>query len=135
MGMATAPIRVTGAVIVRDGAVMAAQRGAHKSQGGLWEFPGGKIEPGETPQEALARELREELSCRVSVGTRLTTTAHDYGTAVVELTTFFCTLEGTEPQLSEHQALAWLPPERLEELDWAPADMPAVRLLIEGAHP
>lgn len=121
-------INVVGAVILRDGFVLCAQRGAASALPGLWEFPGGKIETGESPRGALAREIEEELHCRVSVGDEVTSTVHDYDFGVVELTTFCCELIEGAPVLSEHQAVVWLPPADLKTLDWAPADIPAVDL-------
>jgi 8-oxo-dGTP diphosphatase len=119
-------IDVVGAVILHDGKVLCAQRGPNGALAGMWEFPGGKIEPGETPRAALGREIEEELHCRVKVDGEVETTVHEYDFGVVSLTTFYCTLiEGT-PELSEHQAVAWLSPDELATLDWAPADIPAV---------
>jgi len=122
-------IEVVGAVIIRDGLVLCAQRGPHGALGGRWEFPGGKIESGETPRDALIREIDEELGCKVDVGAEVTTTAHEYDFAVVTLTTFYCRLTGGGPVLAEHAAVCWLPPGELRELDWAPADLPAVELI------
>jgi 8-oxo-dGTP diphosphatase len=119
-------IDVVGAVIVVDGAVLCVQRGAEGHLAGLWEFPGGKIEAGETPREALAREIREELRCEVTVGEVVTTTVHDYDVATVSLTTFFCDLVAGTPRLTEHQRLVWVDPAELQSLEWAPADIPAV---------
>lgn len=119
-------IDVVGAVIVRDGLILCAQRGSHGALGGFWEFPGGKIEPGESPQGALEREIAEELECRVHVSNLITTTPHEYDFAVVNLTTFYCELIDGDPKLSEHQAVRWLAPSELHLLDWAPADIPAV---------
>jgi 8-oxo-dGTP diphosphatase len=96
---------------------------------GLWEFPGGKVEAGETPQQALEREINEELHCVVAVGEEVTTTIYEYAFGVVHLTTFFCELlEGT-PELVEHSQLVWSNPEDLRDLEWAPADIPAVELI------
>lgn len=122
-------IEVVGAVIVRDGNILCAQRGASGNLPGQWEFPGGKIERGETPREALQREIVEELRCRVKVGERLTTTVHEYDFAIVHLTTFYCDLVEGTPELSEHDAVVWLSPTELSTLDWAPADVPAVDLI------
>lgn len=126
-------INVVGAVIVRDGLILCAQRGPDGSLPGMWEFPGGKIEPGETPGDALTREIAEELECEVSVGELITTTSHEYDFGVVELTTFYCELRSETPVLTEHAAVSWLPPTELGSLDWAPADIPAVELIEKAA--
>jgi len=120
-------INVVGAVIVRDGLVLCAQRGRRGSLPGLWEFPGGKIEPDETARQALEREIDEELQCVVEVGDEVTTTAHEYDFGVVTLTTFYCRLVDGNPVLTEHDSIEWLPPDTLDTLPWAPADIPAVK--------
>lgn len=122
-------INVVGAVIVRDGAVLCAQRGSGGSLPGLWEFPGGKIEPGETARAALEREIVEELECVVKVGERLTTTTYAYDFGDVTLTTFWCEMVSGAPRLTEHANVIWLAPSELEKLEWAPADIPAVRII------
>ncbi|PWC06070.1 (deoxy)nucleoside triphosphate pyrophosphohydrolase [Mycetocola zhujimingii] len=122
-------INVVGAVIRRDGSILCAQRGAGGSLAGMWEFPGGKIEPGETPREALEREIVEELQCRVSVGAQVTSTVHEYDFGIVTLTTYYCELVEGIPVLSEHDAVVWLQPSQLRTLEWAPADVPAVELI------
>jgi 8-oxo-dGTP diphosphatase len=119
-------IDVVGAVVIDQGLILCAQRGQHGSLAGMWEFPGGKIEPGESPKEALRREIDEELGCVVRVGERVETTSHEYDFGIVTLTTFYCELVSGTPTLSEHAAVRWLPPAELGELEWAPADVPAV---------
>lgn len=123
-------VHVVGAAIVRGGLVLAARRGPGRQLSGLWEFPGGKVEPGESPSVALAREIREELSIDVQVGTHLDTTTHPYEFATVTLETYFATMTSGEPTASEHSELRWCAPDDLEHLDWAPADIPAVRKLL-----
>ena len=119
-------IDVVGAVIVSDGLILCAQRGSSGALSGMWEFPGGKIESGETPRRALEREIVEELGCVVEVGDEVTTTSHEYEFGVVRLTTFYCVLVDGTPTLSEHAAVRWLAPSEIFSLEWAPADVPAV---------
>src|SRR5690606_23603271 len=103
-----------------------AQRSLSSSLPGLWEFPGGKIEPEESPREALEREIREELLLDVEVGEHVETTVHEYPFGEVTLTTFYCELISGEVTLTEHEAVLWLAPEELHSIEWAPADIPAV---------
>ncbi len=123
-------IDVVGAVIIRGGLVLCVQRGPHGSLPGRWEFPGGKVEPGEEPAAALAREIGEELLCRVEVGDKVTTTSHDHEFGTVKLTTYYCELLSGTPTLTEHSQLRWLPGPGLTSLDWAPADVPAVMRIV-----
>lgn len=122
-------IVVVGAVMVRDGLVLCAQRGPGGALPGMWEFPGGKVEPEETPREALEREIVEELRCQIRVGDEVTTTTHEYDFGVVTLTTFYCELVAGKPQLTEHSEVRWVAPGDLLALEWAPADVPAVELI------
>lgn len=124
-------INVVGAVLVRDGKVLAAQRSESMSLPLMWEFPGGKIEPGETPVEALRRELKEELLCDAVVGDHVETTEHNYDFGTVILSTFFCTLNGEDPQITEHAEIRWVSVNDLLDLEWAPADIPAVQKIIQ----
>lgn len=124
-------ITVVGAVIVRDGHILAARRGPKMSLAGLWEFPGGKVERGEDPREALAREIREELDCSVKVKDYITVTDHQYDFGIVSLSTYYCELVQGEPVFSEHSEISWVSPAELLTLDWAPADIPAVEKIKE----
>lgn len=125
-------INVVGAILVEDGKILCAQRGKSKSLAYLWEFPGGKIESGESPQEALIRELKEELLIEVDVQSeKFEETSYQYDFGVVNLTTFICLLKKGTPQLTEHITVKWLEPKELDQLEWAPADVPVVEKLME----
>lgn len=125
-------INVVGAILIENGKILCAQRGEGKSLAYLWEFPGGKIETGETPQEALIRELQEELMIEVEVQSeKFEETSYQYDFGLVTLTTFICFLKKGSPQLTEHIAVEWLAPKELNTLEWAPADIPAVEKLME----
>lgn len=125
-------ITVVGAIIIEDGKILCAQRGNEKALPNLWEFPGGKIETGETAIEALERELKEELKIEVTVHLEMfEETAYLYDFGEVVLTTFICYLEKGEPVLTEHHQVKWVTPEDLDQLTWAPADIPAVHKLME----
>lgn len=101
----------------------------------MWEFPGGKVEHGESPQAALAREIREELLVDITVGDEIVATTHDYEFGVVTLTTFYCALRSRVPQLTEHAAMRWLSPDDLFSVEWAPADLPAVQRIHSDLRP
>ncbi|WP_284140506.1 (deoxy)nucleoside triphosphate pyrophosphohydrolase [Virgibacillus sp. LDC-1] len=122
-------IHVVGAVIIKDNKVLCAQRGQTKTLAYKWEFPGGKIEQGETPKEALKREIVEEMKCNIEVGNQVDHTVYEYDFGIVHLTTYYCTLLEGEPVLTEHISIKWLPKQDLQMLDWAPADIPAVEKL------
>ena len=128
-------IDVTGAVILRNGTVFAARRGEGKALAGKWEFPGGKIEAGETPEASLARELKEELLVDATVGNHITITEYEYDFGIVRLSTFYCSLPAdAEPTLTEHAESRWVPIAELGSLDWAPADIPAVQIITGTAQ-
>ena len=114
-------IEVTAAIIIQDGKVFATQRG-YGDWKGWWEFPGGKIEPGECPQEALKREIQEELEAEITVGELLETVEWDYPAFHLTMHCFMCTLESETMNLKEHEASAWLTKENLRSVKWLPAD-------------
>lgn len=114
-------IEVVAAVILKDGAVFATQRG-YGPWKDWWEFPGGKIEAGECPQEALVREIREELEAEVEVGELLETVEWDYPDFHLTMHCFICTLLSESMRLNEHEAAAWLTRETLDTVRWLPAD-------------
>jgi 8-oxo-dGTP diphosphatase len=119
-------LHVTCAIIERDGLVLAAQRSAVMSLPLKWEFPGGKIDSGETAEECLKRELVEEMGVRVRVGEGLPASTHRYPTFTVTLYPFVCSIEAGEIVLHEHAAVSWLPAGELHTLDWAEADLPVI---------
>lgn len=115
-------IEVVAAIIIKDNKVFATQRGYGDWQG-WWEFPGGKIEPGEAPQETLKREIKEELDADISVGQLLQTIEWDYPTFHLRMHCFICTLKYDSIHLNEHEASAWLTKETLKSVQWLPADL------------
>lgn len=128
-------IHVACAIIERDGLVLAAQRSAAMNLPLKWEFPGGKIDPGETAAEGLRREIKEELAVEVRVGQDLPASTHHYPAFTVTLYPFVCTIETGEIILHEHAALAWLPAEKLASLDWAEADLPVLACYRSQCRP
>ena len=119
-----------GAVLIRGQMILAAQRSSTMSLAGMWEFPGGKIEPNESPNEALLRELKEELLCTAEIGEHIQTTEYEYEFGIVVLTTYYCSLKGDEPRLTEHSEIRWIHVTKLDQLNWAPADIPAVEKVM-----
>ena len=120
-------LRVACAIIEQEGKVLAAQRSATMTLPLKWEFPGGKIEAGESPEECLIRELKEELGINVFIGDALSPATHCYSDFTVTLYPFTCQLSGGLITMYEHHALKWIEPERMPELDWAAADLPVIR--------
>lgn len=118
---------VVAGAIVKDGKVFAAQRGNKGKTAFKFEFPGGKIEPGETPEQALARELREELSINVEVHELITAIVDEYEDVILHIDTYRCTLISGTPTLSEHIAMAWSNKEELDKLKFSPADEPTLK--------
>lgn len=119
------------AAVIRDGdRIFATQRGYGEQKDG-WEFPGGKIEAGETPQQALVREIREELDTGITVGDRLTTIEYDYPAFHLSMQCFWAAICGGEPVLKEHEAAKWLRAEELDDVSWLPADLTIIPLIKE----
>lgn len=114
-------IEVVAAVIIKDGKVFATQRGYGEWQG-WWEFPGGKIESGESPEAALVREIREELDADIKVGELLETVEWDYLKFHLTMHCFICSLLSESMHLNEHEAAAWLTRETIHSVKWLPAD-------------
>ncbi len=130
-------IPVVCAILRRGDLILLAQRPEGKHLALKWEFPGGKVEPGEEPQAAMIRELKEELGCDVEIVAVLPRSSHAYDRGVVEMIPFVCRLTHTsmEPHPHEHAALAWVTMEALQSYDLAPADWPVVEALKRFATP
>ena len=125
-------IQVVAAIIRQGDRIFAAQRGYGKSKDG-WEFPGGKIEPGETPEQALVREIREELNAEITVGDKLTQVEWDYPDFHLSMGCYWCDLASGVLTLREHESARWLALDELDAVDWLPADR-AVAAAIRQTH-
>src|SRR5699024_3680367 len=120
-------ITVVGAVIVENDKILCAQRAAGASLPHKWEFPGGKIEANESPEEALTREIEEEMPRRIQVGELVEQIVYAYDFGTVHLTTFYCQIIAGIPRRIEHASIKWLSPFEPATLDWAPSDLPTVK--------
>lgn len=130
--MAKKIIKVAGVAIIDQdkNKVLAGKRNADRLVGGMWEFPGGKIEKGETPQEAAKRELEEEFHDEVQIGPQLgETVSYEYDFGIVKLTVFFAKLLTNNFDLVAHSEVEWLSADEVQKLNWAPADAPLVKEL------
>ncbi len=114
-------IEVVAAIIVKDHKVFATQRGYGEWKD-FWEFPGGKIDAGETPEEALCREIKEELDTEIAVDKLFTTINYDYPTFNITMHCYLCTIENGSLTLLEHEAAKWLSLDQLDSVTWLPAD-------------
>ncbi len=127
-------IEVVAAVIQHQNKILAVQRGPAKYAyiSEKWEFPGGKMEAGETEEQTIIREIREELDMQIKVQSKLLTVEHPYPDFHLTMHTYLCETEQSEPKLTEHLAFRWLSIDELEVLDWAGADVPVVQILLQS---
>ena len=123
-------VRVVAAVIRKDDKIFATQRGYGEFTDG-WEFPGGKIEDGESPEQALAREIKEELDTDINVGDLIDTIEYDYPNFHLSMDCFWCEILQGELELKEHESARWLSKEKLYSVDWLPADIGLIEKIQE----
>ena len=126
-------VQVVAAVIRKDGRIFATQRG-YGPWKDFWEFPGGKTEPGETPEQALCREIREELATDIAVGDKLIRVEYDYPDFHLSMGCYFCTVLSGRLTLKEHESARWLAPEELDSVRWLPADLQVVDALKKASR-
>ena len=125
-------VRVTAAIIVHDGNILIAQRPPNDPMAGQWEFPGGKIEPGETPEQCLKRELCEELELDAVIGRYLGSSIYHYDHISIELMAYRASINGSFHRWDSHRAYRWVKPNQLAEFSFTPADLPFVQRLVKG---
>ncbi|WP_420364277.1 (deoxy)nucleoside triphosphate pyrophosphohydrolase [Curtobacterium sp. L3-7] len=127
-------IEVVAAVLTRDdGSVFVCRRSPGRASAGFWEFPGGKVERGEEPRDALARELREELDIESQIGALITRDTTAVGSAQIDLACYRVAFDSEGPKRStDHDELRWMTPSELHLLRWAPPDLPAARIVSAG---
>lgn len=130
----TAQARVTAAILIKEGHILIAKRRQGKHLAGKWEFPGGKIEPGETPEECLAREMKEELGIVVKVEDFMAKSIYEYDRGVVELLAYRVNWVSGELQLLDHDETKWIGTTELSSIDFAPADIPLVKEIFGGQN-
>lgn len=116
-------IQVSCAIIECNGKILAAQRAPHTSNAGKWEFPGGKMEEGETPPECLHREIKEELDITITILASLPVVTHPYPDKTISLHPFVCSYNGEKVTAAEHQNIIWLKPDEIPQLSWSEADV------------
>lgn len=125
-------VEVTCAVICRNGHVLSVKRGMEKPRRGKWEFPGGKVHAGEEEADSLRREIMEELGVEIVIGERLIPVEHRYPDIQIRLIPFMVEIERGDIRLVDHIAMAWLPLDKLHELDWSEADLEVLSQLTKG---
>lgn len=125
---------VTAALIVSNGKVLAARRASNRHLAGLWEFPGGKVEIGESPEQCLARELCEEFEVESSVGEFFMESTYHYEEKSIRLLAYWVTLHSRIDKMNDHDQICWLAPNCLQELTWSPADQPIVEAIQGGGN-
>jgi 8-oxo-dGTP diphosphatase len=125
-------IDVVAAVIRQDDKVLSARRRSGKNLAGYWEFPGGKVEPGEDPKNALLRELKEELGAAVEVMDFICTEVHEYPEVIVKLHCYWCSCREQISSSTDHDALEWFTHDQLESVNWAPADINPARIVAQA---
>ena len=130
----TKTLEVAAALIWRGDRFLICQRAAHKTQGLLWEFVGGKVEAGETPADALVRECREELDVLVRPLSVFTQVTHDYPDVRVHLTLFTTELVSGEPKLLEHEDLRWIKPSEIPDYPFCPADAEIIKIIMKESE-
>ena len=124
------PVRVAAALIIRDGRFLICRRPDHKARGGLWEFPGGKLEPGESAAEALARECREELGVTVAPGEIYMEVDHAYPDVTIHLTLFRAAIVSDRPRKLEHADIRFIAPAEIPRYDFCPADADILKRIL-----
>lgn len=124
-------MKVAAAIILKESKVLIAKRASHKTLAGFWEFPGGKIEPDETPEDCLKRELHEELDIEIIVGDFLAEHIHDYGTFQILLKGYLCSFVSGSFKMTDHDEIKWVDVRDLPEYKLAPADVPLAMQLTE----
>ena len=127
-------VEVVAALIWKNEKFMICQRPAHKARGLLWEFVGGKVEPGETKEQALVRECREELAVTVAVQDEFMSLVHEYPDITIHLTVFNAYIAEGVPQLLEHNDIRWIPPKEIKNYDFCPADNKILEKIAEVYH-
>ena len=125
-------VKVTAAILEKNGRIIIAQRKSSDHLSGKWEFPGGKIEPGETPEACLARELKEEFDIDVTIGEHLASNTHHYDHISIELMAYRASWVSGAITMNDHKAYRWVSVDQLVEFDFAPADIPFVDMLRTG---